>query len=162
MKGIEDTIPGKKSLDSFYEIGSHAEESVFTPENLVDIAIKQKGLVKDSIPSICILDPDGDIVRYLVKSGRAKKSKNWPCYHTDMYLFSINEIDLGIVGPLFWQFVEREDSRDRADRHAASLSDDGSAGKRALSETASVGAGKTPWLANQAKHRLYPNTASLI
>lgn len=98
MRGKENTLREEKPLDGLYEIGSHAEESVFKPENLVDIAIKQKGLVKDNVPSICILDPDGDIVRYLVKSSRAKKSKNWPCYHTDLYLFSKDEMNFGIVG----------------------------------------------------------------
>ncbi|HMA04462.1 MAG TPA: nucleoside phosphorylase [Methanomicrobiales archaeon] len=71
---------------------------MFKPENLVDSAIWQKGLRKENVPGICILDPDGDIVRNLVKTGHAKKSESWPCYHTDMYLFTMDGIDFGIVG----------------------------------------------------------------
>ncbi len=98
MRGKEDAVREEKSLKGPHETDSSAEESVFKPESLVDIAIKQKRLVKERVPSVCILDPDGDIVRYLVKSGRAEKSRNWPCYHTDMYLFNTDEMRFGIVG----------------------------------------------------------------
>jgi uridine phosphorylase len=78
-------------------IDDYAEDAVFKPENLVEAAIKQKGLQKENVPGICILDPNGDIVRYLVRNGMAKKSKNWPCYHTDLYLFEMDGINFGIV-----------------------------------------------------------------
>jgi hypothetical protein len=35
-----------------------------------------------------ILDPDGDIVRRLKGSERAKLSAKWSCYHTELYEFT--------------------------------------------------------------------------
>ena len=41
----------------------YAEPSVFAPENLLREARRQKGLPNGEAPKICVLDPDGDIVR---------------------------------------------------------------------------------------------------
>ena len=98
MKVREIEIPNKGVLDDTHEIEDYLEESIFKPENLIETAIKQKGLRKEKVPSVCILDPDGDIVRYLLKRGVATKSEGWPCYHTDMYLFKREGIDFGIIG----------------------------------------------------------------
>ena len=38
--------------------------SAFTPENLLREARRQKRLAVVPVPDICVLDPDGDIVRY--------------------------------------------------------------------------------------------------
>ena len=50
------------------------------------------------MPSVCVLDPDGDIVRRLKANGRALLAKDWPCYHTELYAFAICEQVAGIVG----------------------------------------------------------------
>ncbi len=98
MKIREIGMSNEGVWENFFGINDYTEKSVFKPENLIEIAIKQKGLQREKVPDVCILDPDGDIVRYLVKHGKAKKSKNWPCYHTDLYLFSIDGINFGIIG----------------------------------------------------------------
>lgn len=49
-------------------------------------------------PSICILDPDGDIVSNLLAKKRAKLNPNWPCYHTELYNFVNEEMEFGIIG----------------------------------------------------------------
>lgn len=41
----------------------YAQPSAFTPENLLREARSQKRIADASIPDICILDPDDDIVR---------------------------------------------------------------------------------------------------
>jgi hypothetical protein len=41
---------------------------------------KQKGLPIADVPAICILDPDGDMVRRLRESGEAQPFKPWACY----------------------------------------------------------------------------------
>src|SRR5205814_7594155 len=51
-----------------------------------------------SIPEICVLDPDGDIVRTLLAGGEARLESGWGCYHTQLYCFSRGGIDFGIVG----------------------------------------------------------------
>ena len=50
------------------------------------------------VPAICILDPDGDIVRRLVSEKLAEKDLNWACYHTDLYAFTDHNIQFGIIG----------------------------------------------------------------
>lgn len=76
----------------------HAAPSVFTPENLLREARRQKNLQIGRIPEICILDPDGDIVQYLLKTGQTQRNPYWACYHTTLYEFSYNGRLYGIIG----------------------------------------------------------------
>jgi uridine phosphorylase len=77
----------------------HAEApSVFEPAALLREARRQKGLCVADVPPLCILDPDGDILRRLKNSGRAKRFDAWPCYHTDLYEFRLAGKPAGIVG----------------------------------------------------------------
>jgi uridine phosphorylase len=71
--------------------------SVFEPAALLREARRQKGLANVDVPPICILDPDGDIVRRLKTSDRAKRIDTWPCYHTDLYSFSLAGQTSGII-----------------------------------------------------------------
>lgn len=71
--------------------------SVFTAENLLREARRQKNIPLGAIPKICVLDPDGDILRYLHTESRAQRSPVWACYHTDLYVFKQAEIEFGIV-----------------------------------------------------------------
>jgi uridine phosphorylase len=72
--------------------------SVFRPAALLREARRQKGLPAVDVPAICILDPDGDIVRRLRKEGRSKPFEGWPCYHTQLDVFELAERTVGIVG----------------------------------------------------------------
>lgn len=72
--------------------------SVFSPSNLLREARRQKGNPNGDVPEICILDPDGDIVRNLVATNRARSSPAWPCYHTNLHAFTHSGIEYGIVG----------------------------------------------------------------
>jgi uridine phosphorylase len=75
-----------------------AAPSVFEPENLLREARRQKNLPRAEVPEICILDPDGDIVRALAKAGRTGHSPAWACYHTDLYEFEHAGECFGIIG----------------------------------------------------------------
>jgi uridine phosphorylase len=75
-----------------------AAPSVFEPENLLREARRQKNLPGSAVPEICLLDPDGDIVRALAKSGRSSRSAAWACYHTDLYEFAHGDECFGIIG----------------------------------------------------------------
>lgn len=75
-----------------------AEPSVFEPANLLREARRQKGLSEATIPEICILDPDGDILRWLRREGRASLSPAWACYHTDLYEFEHGSERFGMIG----------------------------------------------------------------
>lgn len=77
---------------------SYDTPSAFTPENLLREARRQKAAAVQPVPDICLLDPDGDIVRRLQAEGRAQRHEGWVCYHTDLYVFDENGLTLGIVG----------------------------------------------------------------
>jgi uridine phosphorylase len=78
--------------------GDHGEPSLFRPENLLVTARRQKSLKAGRVPEICILDPDGDLVRFLRRSRRARRSQCWACFHTELWEFELNGLALGIVG----------------------------------------------------------------
>ena len=73
------------------------EPSAFTPESLLREARRQKGADKVAVPKTCLLDPDGDIVRYLSANGRARKHDGWVCYHTDLWLLTLDGHEIGVV-----------------------------------------------------------------
>src|SRR5690349_14597813 len=72
--------------------------SVFRPEALLREARRQKALTAVDVPAICILDPDGDIVRRLRKEGRSEPFNGWPCYHTQLDASTLAGKSVGIVG----------------------------------------------------------------
>src|SRR5215831_18243084 len=72
--------------------------SLFQPAALLREGRRQKGLPIVEAPSVCILDPDGDIVRRLRRDGRARPLEGWACYHTELDTFMLGERTVGIVG----------------------------------------------------------------
>ena len=75
----------------------YKEASVFTAENLLREARRQKGLASVSVPPICILDPDGDLGQLLLDTGRAAISQDWACYHTELLLFEEGGLQFGLI-----------------------------------------------------------------
>ena len=76
----------------------HDTPSAFTPESLLREARRQKGAEAVAVPTVCLLDPDGDIVRQLRADGRAQRHEGWVCYHTDMWVFELDGFEIGVVG----------------------------------------------------------------
>lgn len=78
--------------------GKHYDEpSAFVPENLLREARRQKGLDDGAVPHVCVLDPDGDIVRQAKATGQGVRDPHWACYHTELYRLTRDGIELGIV-----------------------------------------------------------------
>ena len=71
---------------------------MFAPDALLREARRQKGLAPRDVPAVCILDPDGDILRNLRKSGQATRFDAWPCYHTELFSFALAGETVGIIG----------------------------------------------------------------
>lgn len=71
--------------------------SVFTAENLLREARRQKSITEGSIPTVCILDPDGDIAAHLMATGQAAIHPHWACYHTKLYVFTYDGVEYGII-----------------------------------------------------------------
>jgi uridine phosphorylase len=72
--------------------------SVFVPSALMREARRQKDIKEANVPSVCLLDPDGDLVRHLRRTGDARPFEGWPCYHTELDVFTLAGRQVGIVG----------------------------------------------------------------
>src|ERR1041385_8879352 len=72
--------------------------SVFAPAALLREARRQKNVAALDVPAVCILDPDGDLVRNLRAAGRATPFAGWPCYHTELDTFDLGGQQVGIIG----------------------------------------------------------------
>ena len=72
--------------------------SIFDPANLLREARRQKGLPAGEVPQVCVLDPDGDLFRYLRDSGTGTLNPHWPCYHTELYDFHKDGLHMGVLG----------------------------------------------------------------
>ena len=77
---------------------THDAPSVFQPENLLREARRQRGLPDVAVPAVCVLDPDGDLVRALRAAGRSRRAAGWACYHTEMDVTEHAGVTMGIVG----------------------------------------------------------------
>ncbi|MBU1822342.1 MAG: nucleoside phosphorylase [Bacteroidetes bacterium] len=77
---------------------NHKEESVFKPANLMREARRQKGVMEGRVPSVCVLDPDGDIVDFVLKNYQARPCAAWACYHTSLLTFQYQGVTFGIIG----------------------------------------------------------------
>jgi uridine phosphorylase len=76
----------------------YGSASAFTPESLLREARRQKSVAVEPVPEICLLDPDGDIVRQLQAEGRLHRHGGWVCYHTDLHVFEESDLTIGVVG----------------------------------------------------------------
>jgi uridine phosphorylase len=76
----------------------HAAPSVFRPENMLRESRRQKGLTLGSVAPICVLDPDGDVVRHVRTTRGARLCRHWACYHTEMWEWHEGGQRYGIVG----------------------------------------------------------------
>ena len=84
---------GADSRDKHYDA-----PSTFTPESLLREARRQKGILDTAVPEVCILDPDGDIVRHLRATGPRSADRGLACYHSEMDSFEQSGREYGIVG----------------------------------------------------------------
>ena len=91
-------VPDPDRLPPILAGKDYAAGSVFTAANLLREARRQKGLAAVPVPEICLLDPDGDILRSLRRSGRARRIPSWACYHTELYAFDHEGEGFGIIG----------------------------------------------------------------
>ena len=72
--------------------------SMFTPQNLLREARRQKGLPPGTVPEVCVLDPDGDLVDHLQVSDRLSPHHTWACYLTRLDTFAHEDMSYGIIG----------------------------------------------------------------
>jgi uridine phosphorylase len=99
---IERKVPvapeGKAPVSPLMQAKQHAAPSIFQPQNLLREARRQQNIPQGEVPAVCVLDPDGDIVRASKAGGRAQRNPFWACYHTEMYDVEHAGEKFGIVG----------------------------------------------------------------
>lgn len=76
----------------------YKRSAVFKPANLLREARRQQKKIDGVVPKWVILDPDGDILKYLITSGKASRSNSWACYHTSLYEFILEGRKIGVIG----------------------------------------------------------------
>jgi uridine phosphorylase len=72
--------------------------SVFQPESLLREGRRQRGVAEGTVPRVCVLDPDGDLLRYLRAECGATRSPSWACYHTELFEVVHDGLRFGVVG----------------------------------------------------------------
>lgn len=77
---------------------AYGQPSVFEPANLLREGRRQRGRPEIPVPAVCVLDPDGDIVRHLTATGRARGHPGWACYHTTLWVFDLDGTEVGVIG----------------------------------------------------------------
>jgi uridine phosphorylase len=73
------------------------EPTVFRPEDLVAAVREQRGAGRGPIPSLCVLEFDGDLTDKLIGRNEVRRCEEWPCFHTDMWLWPKDAPRCGIV-----------------------------------------------------------------
>jgi len=89
------TVPGDKTPILSHK--HYQQPTIFDPAALLREARRQKSMPACNVPSVCVLDPDGDLSRHLKDSG-ARLHPGWACYHTDMYDLVLDSVSVGVVG----------------------------------------------------------------
>lgn len=73
------------------------DPSVFVARELVAAVRQERGLDESPVPTICVLDFDGDLTDRLALLGVAVRHPNWPCFHTGMWRWEAEGVACGIV-----------------------------------------------------------------
>ena len=71
---------------------------MFQAANLLRESRRQRGLPDVAVPAVALLDPGGDLVRFLSSSGQGQRHPGWACYHTEMWTVEVQGIEIGVVG----------------------------------------------------------------
>lgn len=95
LHGVSDVTD--PSVPPLLQPKDHDEPSVFQVENLLREARRQRRLDIRPVPDVCLLDPDGDVVRHLRSAGEAVLHDDWACYHSELWLTNIGDRPIGIV-----------------------------------------------------------------
>ncbi len=76
---------------------AYDQPSVFRVESLLREARRQRTLPEQAVPDVCLLDPDGDVVRHLRDRGHAQRDDAWACYHSELWRTHLDTREIGIV-----------------------------------------------------------------
>lgn len=97
-EGVTDLMDASDGTPPILRAKDTTAPSTFSADGLLREARRQKGVQDSAIPRVCLLDPDGDVVRRLIAEERGEPELNWACYHSTMYRFPVAGTPCGIVG----------------------------------------------------------------
>jgi len=72
------------------------EPSAFTAQALIDVR-RSRRIPTAALPSICVLEFDGDLTDWLVERQLARPVPSWACFHTTMFALDLDGVLCGIV-----------------------------------------------------------------
>lgn len=72
-------------------------DTEFKPEDLLAAVRARNGIEAARLPSICVLDFDGDLLDALKADGTTSRSQHWACFHTALETLRIDGVEVGIV-----------------------------------------------------------------
>jgi uridine phosphorylase len=49
------------------------------------------------VPDGCLLDFDGELLDHLVATGEAELEPSWPCFHTRLYRWRVDDLEFGVI-----------------------------------------------------------------
>lgn len=98
VKGETSRLPPGAADIPLFNRDDYAAPSVFLPQSLLREARRQKALPESTVPPVCVLDPDGDLVAYARQQFGATPSPHWACYHTQMLEWGSGDNRFGIIG----------------------------------------------------------------
>lgn len=75
----------------------HEEATAFRVDDLIREARRQLGKPVGTIPPVAVLDPDGDLAAYLLRTDQGRLSDTWACYHTRLVEAEVDGVRLGVV-----------------------------------------------------------------
>ncbi|MCU1248427.1 MAG: hypothetical protein JWQ49_1456 [Edaphobacter sp.] len=73
------------------------EPSAFTAGNLIESVRRTRQIPNGVVPSLCVLEFDGDLTDWLVRQGLARLFQSWPCFHTTMFAVEVEGVTCGII-----------------------------------------------------------------
>ncbi|MBI5282949.1 MAG: nucleoside phosphorylase [Candidatus Solibacter usitatus] len=71
--------------------------SAFTPQALLHAVRTERNLPPHPVPEVCLLEFDGDLTDWLVKTGHASPFTPWACFHTSMYSVDVDGHRIGVI-----------------------------------------------------------------
>lgn len=80
-----------------FRLKSYDHPSVFRVDGLLREARRQRRLADAAVPEVCVLDPDGDVVRHLARTGDGERLESWACYHSELWVTMCGEREIGVV-----------------------------------------------------------------
>lgn len=57
----------------------------------------ERSLATAGVPSVCVLDFDGDLADGLLREGAATCSESWACFHTQMLVTKVGNVECGVI-----------------------------------------------------------------